>query len=82
MAGGIAVLLLIIVLLVVGAIGLALYGTGGFLWWRKTDPERDRGETPVEGRSDRGGRRPRHTRPSTRAQERTDFVGRQAHRHG
>ena len=83
MAGGIAILLLIIVLLVVGGIALALYGTGGFLWWRKTDPAEDRAETPVEGRAgDRGGRRPQHSRPTTRAQERTDFVGREAHRHG
>jgi len=42
MAGGIAILLLIIALLVVGGIALALYGTGGFLWTRKTDPQRDR----------------------------------------
>jgi hypothetical protein len=57
MAGGITVLLLIIVLLVVGGIALAMYGTGGF-------------------------RRPRHTRPSAPAQERTDFAGRRAHLHG
>jgi len=82
MAGGIAILLLIIILLVVGGIALALYGTGGFLWWRRTDPEADRAETPVEGRRDRGRRRPQHTRPTNRAQERTDFVGREAHRHG
>ena len=83
MAGGIAILLLIIILLVVGGIALALYGTGGFLWWRKTDPDEDRAESPLEGRADdRGGRRPQHTRPTTRAQERTDFVGRHAHRHG
>jgi hypothetical protein len=83
MAGGIAILLLLIILLVVGAIALGLYGTGGYLWWRKTDPEGDRAETPIEGRTnDRGDRRPRHTRPSGRAQERTDFVGREAHRHG
>ncbi|HEX4806175.1 MAG TPA: hypothetical protein VFU94_09755 [Conexibacter sp.] len=83
MAGGIAILLIIIVLLVVGGIALALYGTGGFLWWRKTDPEGDRGETPVEGRANnRRERRPQHTRPTNRAQERTDFVGREAHHHG
>lgn len=82
MAGGIAILLLIIVLLVVGGIALALYGTGGFLWWRKTDPQQDRAETPIEGRADRSRRRPQHTRPTNRAQERTDFVGREAHHHG
>ena len=84
MAGGIAILLLIIVLLVVGGIALAMYGTGGFLWSRKMDPEGDKAERPVEGRAgdrDRE-RRPQHTRPTNRAQERTDFVGREAHHHG
>jgi hypothetical protein len=83
MAGGIAILLLIIVLLVVGGIALALYGTGGFLWLRKTDPDADRAEQATEDPSGEGGeRRPRHTRPRTTAQERTDFVGRHAHHHG
>jgi hypothetical protein len=82
MAGGIAILLLIIILLVVGGIALAVYGTGGFLWFRKTDPQRDRiaaatEDSPREARE----RRPQHTRPKTTAQERTDFVGRGAH-HG
>jgi hypothetical protein len=81
MAGGIAILLLIIVLLVVGGIALALYGTGGFLWFRKTDPQRDRIADVTEDPSD-DERRPQHTRPRTTAQERTDFVGREAHRHG
>jgi hypothetical protein len=41
MDGGVAVLLLIIVLLVVGAIALALYGTDGLLWRRgERPPER------------------------------------------
>ncbi|MBS1868336.1 MAG: hypothetical protein JSS99_01600 [Actinobacteria bacterium] len=82
MAGGIAILLLIIILLVVGGIALALYGTGGFLWWRKTDPRADRADVPPEGPSgDSGERRPQHTRPRTTAQERTDFAGRHA-QHG
>ena len=51
MAGGIAILLLIIVLLVVGGIALAIYGTGGFLWSRKIDPEGDKAERPIEGRA-------------------------------
>lgn len=84
MAGGIAILLLIIILLVVGGIALALYGTGGFLWFRKTDPRQDRIAEATEDSSDRGGqRRPQHTRPTTTAQRRTDFVGgREAHPHG
>jgi len=83
MAGGIAILLLIIVALVVGAIALALYGTGGFLWWRKTDPRADRAEHPTADPSEQSGdRRPQHTRPRTTGQERTDFVGRRAQHHG
>jgi len=83
MAGGIAILLLIIILLVVGGIALGLYGTGGFLWFRKTDPQRDRIADVTEDTSDESReRRPQHTRPTTTAQKRTDFVGREAHRHG
>jgi hypothetical protein len=70
MAGGIAILLLVIVLIVAGAIAFALSGTGGFLWWRKTDPRRDR----IEG-TDADEERPQHTRPTTPAQEHSDFVG-------
>jgi hypothetical protein len=77
MAGGIAILLLVIVLLVAGAIALALYGTGGVLWHRKTDPAGDRAESPIGDAQARGehGRRPQHLRPRTTAQQRTDFVG-------
>lgn len=82
MAGGIAILLLIIVLLVVGGIALGLYGTGGFLWFRKTDPERDRIADVTEESPDEPERRPRHTRPRTTAQQRTDFAGREPHPHG
>lgn len=70
MEGGIAILLLVIILLVAGAIALAVSGTGGFLWWRKTDPRGDRVEPP-----DDADERPQHVRPTTPAQERTDFVG-------
>jgi hypothetical protein len=82
MAGGIAILLLIIVLLVVGGIALAMYGTGGFLWFRKTDPDADRAESATEEPSSERRRRPQHTRPTTPAQERTDFVGRKARPQG
>jgi hypothetical protein len=40
MTGGVAVLLLIIILLVVGAIALAAYGTGSLERWRDDDLER------------------------------------------
>jgi len=69
MAGGIAILLLVIALVAIGAVALAASGTGGFLWWRKTDPRGDR----IEG--DTTERRPRHTVPTTPAQEQTDFAG-------
>jgi hypothetical protein len=69
MAGGIAILLLVIVAVVVAVVGFSLYTTGGFLWWRKTDPQADR----IEGGEAREGR-PQHTRPTTPAQERTQFV--------
>lgn len=75
MAGGIAILLLIVVLLVAGGIALALYGTGGFLWLRKTDPEADRAETPIDDERADDDRRPEHTHPTTPAQRHTDFVG-------
>ncbi|MFL5818508.1 MAG: hypothetical protein ACJ76L_13020 [Conexibacter sp.] len=42
MAGSIAVLLLMIVLLVVGGLALAVYGTGGIDRWRDGDMERRR----------------------------------------
>jgi hypothetical protein len=42
MAGSIAILLLMIVLLVVGGIALALYGTGNLERWRGGDLERRR----------------------------------------
>ncbi|MFL5818156.1 MAG: hypothetical protein ACJ76L_11225 [Conexibacter sp.] len=70
MEGGIAILLILMIVVVVGGIAFALSGTGGFLWWRKTDPHGDR----VEG-SDEGEGRPQHLRPTTPAQEHTDFVG-------
>jgi hypothetical protein len=83
MAGGIAILLLIIVVVIVGGIVFALYGTGGFLWLRKTDPQRDRiADATEDGASQGDEGRPQHVRPTNPAQERTDFVGREAHRHG
>ena len=82
MAGGITILLLIIVLLVVGGIALGLYGTGGVLWSRKTDPRRDRIADVTEEPADERARRPQHARPRTTARQRTDFAGREPHPHG
>ncbi|MBB4662303.1 hypothetical protein [Conexibacter arvalis] len=54
MEGGIAILLLVIVLVVAGGIGLVMYLTGGALWARKTSPAGDRLQSdqpePVEHR--------------------------------
>lgn len=77
MAGGIAILLLVIALIAIVAVALSLSGTGGFLWWRKTDPRADRTRTGADPLDDAGaaGRRPRHTAPTTPAQEHTDFAG-------
>jgi hypothetical protein len=72
MAGGVAILLLVIILIVGGVAAFFLATTGSFLWWGKTDPRGDR----IEGSdSDSADQRPVHTRPTTPAQEHTDFVG-------
>jgi len=70
MSGGVAIIVLLLVVLVAAAVALGLYGTGGVLWWRKTDPRGDRAEPGEED-----GDRPRHTRPRTPASEHTDFAG-------
>ena len=69
MEGGIAILLIVIIVFVAAGVASGLFGTGGFLWWRKTDPRGDQ----IEG--DDPDRRPRHTKPTTPAQEHTEFVG-------
>jgi hypothetical protein len=69
MEGGIAIMLIVILLVAGGFVASGLFGAGGFLWWRKTDPHGDR----IEGED--ADRRPRHTAPTTPAQEHTDFVG-------
>jgi len=54
MEGGIAILLIVIVLVVAGGIGLVMYLTGGTLWARRTSASGDRVEpehpAPVERR--------------------------------
>jgi len=68
--GGIAILLLVVILVVGGFVASGLFGAGGFLWWRKTDPHGD----GIEGEGENA--RPLHTAPTTPASEHTDFVGR------
>ena len=71
MSGGIAIGLLIILVLILGTFGVVSYLTGGVLWWRKTDPEKDK----VEGGGGDDDERPVHTHPTSPAQENTAFVG-------
>jgi hypothetical protein len=71
MEGGIAVLLLLIIVVVGGVLAIALYLTGGALWFGKTDPKRDR----VEG--DAGdGERPEHKQVTSPELEHTNFGSR------
>lgn len=70
MEGGIAILLLVIILVVAVPLAFVLSGTGGALWWRKTDPRGDRAEGAGEEPE-----RPTHSEPTTPAKEHTDFVG-------
>jgi hypothetical protein len=42
MEGGIAILLLLVIVVVGGVLGIALYLTGGALWFGKTHPEGDK----------------------------------------
>jgi hypothetical protein len=72
MEGGIAVLLLLIILVVGGVIGIVMYLTGGALWLGKTSPEGDK----IEG-DDRGNRfdRPEHKEVTSKTIENTHVVG-------
>ena len=63
MEGGIGILLLLIIAVVVGGIGIALYLTGGSIWAGR------------ETRDEERGGRPEHKRPTTPAHEKTEFVG-------
>jgi hypothetical protein len=70
MEGGIAILLLLMIVVVAGVVGIALYLTGGALWFAKTDPERDRVETgPADGE------RSAHRRVDQPEPERVDLAG-------
>jgi hypothetical protein len=71
MEGGIAVLLLLIIVVVGGGIGIALYLTGGALWFGKTSAEGDK----VEGEADEG-HRPEHKHVTSPELEHTNFGAR------
>lgn len=68
MEGGIAVLLLLIIAVVGGGLAIALYVTGGALWFGKTDKEGDR----VEGHG-RAEQRPEHKEVSAPHLEHSNF---------
>jgi hypothetical protein len=72
MEGGIAILLLLIIVVVAAVIGIALYLTGGALWFAKTSPEGDM----VEGSDDSGRfKRPEHKAVTSKTIENTHVVG-------
>jgi hypothetical protein len=71
MEGGIAVLLLLIIVVVAAVFAVAMYLTGGALWFGKTSPEGDK----VEGDGDRPLRRPEHKRVTSETIENTKLVG-------
>jgi hypothetical protein len=72
MGGGIAILLLVIIAVVAAVIGIALYVTGGALWFGKTSPEGDK----IEGSDRDGGRqRPRHKEVTSETIENTKLAG-------
>jgi hypothetical protein len=70
MEGGIAILLLLIIVAVAAVAGIALYLTGGALWFGKTSPSGDK----IEGRSGRFGR-PEHKEVTSETIENTHVVG-------
>jgi hypothetical protein len=71
MEGGIAILLLVIIVAVAAVIGIALYLTGGALWFAKTSPEGDK----VEGDGSRRFKRPEHKTVTSETIENTHVVG-------
>jgi hypothetical protein len=58
MEGGIAFILLLLIVVVGGVVGIALYLTGGALWFGKTHPEGDK----IEGSDAGSAKRPRFKR--------------------
>ena len=73
MEGGIAVLLLLIIFGVAAVIGIAMYFTGGALWWSRTGRAGDTldDDDAGSGRSER----PRHKKVTSETIENTHVVG-------
>jgi hypothetical protein len=70
MEGGIAVILILIIVVIAAVLGVALYVTGGALWFGKTSRKGDR----IEG-EEADGRRPEHKAPTNESIENTKLVG-------
>jgi hypothetical protein len=70
MEGGVALLLLLIIVVIGGILGIAMYLTGGALWFGKTSAEGDK----VEGDGEPS-RRPEHKRVTSETIENTELVG-------
>jgi hypothetical protein len=71
MEGGIAILLLLIIVVIGGIVAVAMYLTGGALWFGKTSPDGDK----VEGGGGGPSRRPEHKRVTSKTIENTELVG-------
>ena len=71
MEGGIAVLLLLIIFGVAAVLGIAMYLTGGALWFGKTSKQGDK----VEGGSSERFNRPEHKTVTNESIENTHVVG-------
>ena len=70
MEGGIAILLLLIIVVVGGILAVAMYLTGGALWFGKTSPGGDK----VEGDGGQSSGRPTHKRVTSETIENTELV--------
>jgi hypothetical protein len=70
MEGGIGILLLVVILGVAIVLGIAMYLTGGSLWFGKTSPSGDRIEGGAEGEA-----RPEHKRVDMPEEERVRLAG-------
>jgi hypothetical protein len=70
MEGGIAFILLLLIVVVGGVLGIALYLTGGALWFGKTHPEEDK----IEG-GEASAKRPKFKRVDVPEEEHVMLAG-------
>ena len=74
MEGGIAFILLLLIVVVGGVAGIALYLTGGALWFGKTHPEGDK----IEGQEGGAGERRKFKRVDVPQEEHVMLAGTEA----